>query len=59
VSAEIGTAAACSTVRSEAYPHLRELTAECVVQPGYGNEFEFGLDLILEGLALRVSLEHA
>jgi AcrR family transcriptional regulator len=34
------------------YPHLAELTAEHVLQPGYdyGNEFAFGLDLILEGL---------
>ena len=35
------------------YPHLVELTTEFVLQPGYdfGNEFEFGLDLILEGLS--------
>jgi len=35
------------------YPHLIELTTEFVLQPGYdfGNEFEFGLTLILEGLA--------
>ena len=34
------------------YPHLRELTVEHVLQPGYeyGNEYEFGLDLILDGL---------
>jgi AcrR family transcriptional regulator len=34
------------------YPHLAELTTEHVLQPGYdyGNEFEFGLDLILDGL---------
>ena len=34
------------------YPHLAELTIEYVLQPGYdyGNEFEFGLDLILDGL---------
>jgi AcrR family transcriptional regulator len=37
---------------AEAYPYLAELTAEHVLQPGYdyGNEFEFGLDLILDGL---------
>ena len=37
---------------SEEYPHLVELTVEHVLQPGYdyGNEFEFGLDLILDGL---------
>jgi len=34
------------------YPHLTELTVEHVFQPGYdyGREFEFGLDLILDGL---------
>jgi AcrR family transcriptional regulator len=36
----------------EAYPHLGELMTEQVIRSGYdyGNEFEFGLDLILEGL---------
>jgi len=35
------------------YPHLLELTMNHVLQPGYsyGNEFEFGLGLILDGLA--------
>ena len=34
------------------YPHLTELTLEHILQPGYdhGNEYEFGLDLILDGL---------
>jgi AcrR family transcriptional regulator len=34
------------------YPHLMELTSEHVLQPGYdfGREFDFGLDLILDGL---------
>jgi Tetracyclin repressor-like, C-terminal domain len=34
------------------YPHLAELTVNHVLQPGYayGDEFEFGLDLILDGL---------
>jgi AcrR family transcriptional regulator len=34
------------------YPHLTELTVEHVLQPGYdyGDEFEFGLDLVLDGL---------
>jgi AcrR family transcriptional regulator len=34
------------------YPYLTELTVEHVLQPGYdyGNEYEFGLDLILGGL---------
>ena len=39
------------------YPHLVELTTEFVLQPGYdfGNEFAFGLDLILDGLARGLS----
>jgi AcrR family transcriptional regulator len=34
------------------YPNLAELTVEHVLQPGYSysDEFEFGLDLILDGL---------
>lgn len=38
---------------ADAYPHLAELTMEHVLQPDYdfGVEFEFGLDLILDGLA--------
>jgi hypothetical protein len=37
---------------ADEYPYLAELTIEHVLQPGYdyGNEFEFGLDLILDGL---------
>jgi AcrR family transcriptional regulator len=37
---------------ADRYPHLAELTARHVLQPGYdyGDEFEFGLDLILDGL---------
>jgi AcrR family transcriptional regulator len=37
---------------AEEYPHLAELTTEHVLQPGYdyGSEFDFGLDLILDGL---------
>jgi AcrR family transcriptional regulator len=39
------------------YPHLAELTVEHVLQPGYdyGNEYEFGLDLILDGLERLVT----
>lgn len=35
------------------YPHLAELTAEHVLRPGYryGDEFDFGLTLILDRLA--------
>ncbi|HEX9856370.1 MAG TPA: TetR/AcrR family transcriptional regulator [Acidimicrobiia bacterium] len=37
---------------SDEYPHLAELATEHVLQPGYdhGNEFEIGLELILDGL---------
>ena len=40
---------------TDAYPHLTELTVQHVLQPGYdyADEFEFGLDLILDGLARR------
>jgi AcrR family transcriptional regulator len=37
---------------ADEYPHLTELTVEHVLQPGYdyGDEYEFGLGLILDGL---------
>ena len=37
---------------ADQYPHLAEFTFEHVLQPGYdfGSEYEFGLDLILDGL---------
>ena len=37
---------------TDEYPHLAEFTIEHVLQPGYdyGQEFQFGLDLILAGL---------
>lgn len=37
---------------AEQYPHLAELTSEHVPQPEYdfGDSFEFGLDLVLDGL---------
>ena len=40
---------------TDEYPHLAELAIEHVLQPGYdyGDEFEFGLDLILDGLETR------
>ena len=39
------------------YPHLAELTIEHVLQPGYdyGHEYEFGLNLILDGLEKNLS----
>jgi AcrR family transcriptional regulator len=35
-----------------AYPHLTEMLTDHVMQPGYdyGDEFEYGLDVILDGL---------
>jgi AcrR family transcriptional regulator len=37
---------------ADAYPHLTELATEHVLQPGYdyGDEYAFGLELILDGL---------
>jgi AcrR family transcriptional regulator len=37
---------------ADAYPHLTELAVEHVLQPGYdyGDEYDFGLELILDGL---------
>jgi AcrR family transcriptional regulator len=37
---------------ADAYPHLTELAVEHVLQPGYdyGDEYAFGLELILDGL---------
>jgi AcrR family transcriptional regulator len=39
-------------IPADTYPHLAELTTQHVLRPGYdyGDEFEFGLDLILDGL---------
>ena len=38
---------------------MRELTIEHVLQPGYdyGDEYDFGLDLILDGLEKKLALE--
>jgi AcrR family transcriptional regulator len=37
---------------ADEYPHFTEMAVEHALQPGYayGNEYEFGLDLILDGL---------
>jgi hypothetical protein len=39
-------------VPADVYPHLTEFSVEHILRPGYdyGAEFEFGLDLILDGL---------
>jgi AcrR family transcriptional regulator len=41
---------------ADAYPHLVELATEYILQPGYdfGNEFEFGLNVILDALARSI-----
>ncbi len=41
-----------SRFRSDQYPHLGEMITEHAMKPGYdyAEEFEFGLDLILDGL---------
>jgi AcrR family transcriptional regulator len=41
-----------SAIPADQYPHLREFTADHALQPGYhfGNSFEVGLDLLLDGL---------
>jgi len=46
---------------AETYPHLAELTFDHVLQPGYnfGDSFEFGLDLILDGLDRAARTERA
>jgi AcrR family transcriptional regulator len=38
------------------YPHLTEMATQYVLQPGYdfGDEFAFGLNLILDGLAASI-----
>jgi AcrR family transcriptional regulator len=42
-----------------AYPHLAELADEHILKPGYdfGDEFEFGLDLIVDGLHRLIPVE--
>jgi hypothetical protein len=44
---------------AETYPHLAELTVQHVLRPGYdyGDEFEFGLGLILDGLEATLATD--
>lgn len=46
-------AAILATMPAERYPHFVELAVEHVLKPGYdyGEEFGYGLDLVLDGLA--------
>ena len=50
------TRAIMARFTSGEYPHLTEMAVEHVLQPGYdyGDEFEYGLDLILDGLERAV-----
>ena len=43
-----------------AYPHLLEFTTQHVMRPDYdfGDEFEFGLDVILNALDVQAALDH-
>jgi AcrR family transcriptional regulator len=47
-------------LHADLYPRLIELTMEHVLQPGYnfGDEFDFGLDLILDGLRSAAKLSN-
>jgi len=42
-----------------AYPYLTEMLTDHIMRPGYdyGDEFELGLDLILDGLDERIRRE--
>ena len=42
---------------ADAFPYLTEIAVEHVLQPGYdyGNEYQFGLELILDGLERALS----
>ena len=44
-------------VSADAYPHLVEFSIEHILKPGYdfGDEFEFGLSVVLDGLARAIA----
>ncbi len=50
-----------SAIPPGVFPHLVELTREHVLKPGYAyaHEFDYGLDLILDGLARALAAERA
>lgn len=56
--AELATAIV-EQLPADLYPHLAEFTFDRVLQPGYdfGNEFDVGIDLIFDGLALAADAE--
>jgi hypothetical protein len=43
-------------ISADEYPHLVEMATELILQPGYdfGNEFEFGLGVILDALTRSI-----
>lgn len=49
------TAALLETLPADQYPHLAEMATEYLTRPrrNYAEEFEFGLDLILDGLEIH------
>jgi AcrR family transcriptional regulator len=49
------------TDMAKAFPHLAAMAVELILQPGYayGNEFEFGLNLVLDGIAAAHAAETA
>jgi AcrR family transcriptional regulator len=51
------TGAIMETFPKEDFPYLFELTIEHVLQPGYtyGNEFDIGLEVVLDGVATRLN----
>ncbi len=48
-----------SAIPADQYPYLREFTADHALQPGYhfGNSFEVGLDLLLDGISTAAATE--
>ena len=46
---------------TDAYPHLVEMATEYILQPGYdfGNEFDFGLNVILDALTQSLATSDA
>jgi hypothetical protein len=51
------TGAIMETFPAAEFPYLFELTIEHVLQPGYayGNEFDTGLEVVLDGVASRLN----
>jgi hypothetical protein len=48
--------------RNGEYPHLAEMAVDRAMKPGYsyGDEFEYGLDLILDGISrARSTVPHS